>query len=320
MANPTMQMASDPASTGLQPGDDGCMWLDRHYRGPLTRAGLAAFDDVMATSQGRCLRVLDDRENWHLRLDVSDEENGGPSPFAGTAQRVLCTNGDCPPFSLGMYLKKHRIATWSTRVRARLGMNPAPSAGRIEAQNVGVLAQLGIEAMRLVAYGERLCPDGRFESFLLTEELEGYCELQAMLRQRFLPSSQRSAEQNRELRRIIRQVAAIARRFHAAGYNHRDFNGYHFLIKEHSPGQFDIRLIDLQRMQHRRWFRWRWIVKDLAQLAATVPGQQIGCRDRVAFLRHYLGVRRLRPEDKRLIRAVARKQLLIQRRERRKAS
>ena len=67
----------------------------------------------------------------------------------------------------------------------------------------------------------------------------------------------------RELSRIIRQVAAIARRLHAAGYNHRDLNCYHFLIKECRPGAFDIRLIDLQRLQRRRWLRRRWIVKDL---------------------------------------------------------
>ena len=100
-------------------------------------------------------------------------------------------------------------------------------------------------------------------------------------------------------------MAEIARRFHAAGYNHRDFYTCHFLVKEPSPGQFDVRLIDLQRVQRRRWFRRRWIVKDLAQLAYSAPRDRIGPKEWIAWMRHYLGTPKLRRGDKRLIRAVA---------------
>ena len=110
------------------------------------------------------------------------------------------------------------------------------------------------------------------------------------------------------------QVAQIARRFHAAGFNHRDFYCCHFLVKETSRGQFDVRLIDLQRVQRRRWFRRRWIVKDLAQLASMSPDEQIGCREKILFLRTYLGVLKLRPQDKRLVRDVLRKTASIRRR------
>ena len=115
------------------------------------------------------------------------------------------------------------------------------------------------------------------------------------------------------LHRLIVQVADIARRFHAAGFNHRDFYCCHFLVKETSPGRFDVRLIDLQRVQRRRWFRRRWIVKDLAQLASMSPDEHVGCREKVLFLRTYLGVKKLRPQDKRLVRAVLRKLASIRR-------
>jgi hypothetical protein len=115
---------------------------------------------------------------------------------------------------------------------------------------------------------------------------------------------------------LIVQVAGIARRFHAAGFNHRDFYCCHFLVKETSPGQFDIRLIDLQRVQQRRWLRRRWIVKDLAQLASMSPDDRIGCREKILFLRTYLGMRKLRPQDKRLVRDVLWKLSLIRRRTR----
>ena len=82
--------------------------------------------------------------------------------------------------------------------------------------------------------------------------------------------------------------------------------------------QCDVRLIDLQRVQRRRWFRRRWIVKDLAQLASMSPDDRIGCREKILFLRTYLGVRKLRPQDKRLVRDVLWKLSLIRRRARNK--
>ena len=119
--------------------------------------------------------------------------------------------------------------------------------------------------------------------------MQGYCELQDFIARRFRAEGVRSVPATL-LRRLIVQVAGIARRFHAAGFNHRDFYCCHFLVKETSPGRFDVRLIDLQRVQRRRWFRRRWIVKDLAQLASMSPDVYVGCREKVLFLRTYLGV------------------------------
>jgi hypothetical protein len=274
------------------------MWLDGRDRPVLEQARLAAFDQIMASSQGCRLRVLDDRENWYL----------GPADL-GTAGG--------PP-SAGMYLKKHRRRTWGTWLRAKLGLASAPSAGRAEAHYARALAALRIPAMRVVACGERLHRDGRLESFLLTEELVGYSELAGLVERRF-PRERPQGWRNGELLGLLGQVAHIARRFHEAGYNHRDLNCYHFLVREGPPGRFDVRLIDLQRVQQRHWLRRRWIVKDLAQLAASAPPAAVGCREKIAFLRQYLGVRKLGPAEKRLLRSVLLKQRLTAWRERRRA-
>ena len=109
-------------------------------------------------------------------------------------------------------------------------------------------------------------------------------------------------------------MAAVARRFHAAGYNHRDFYCGHFFVREPARGKFEIRLIDLQRVQRRRRFRRRWIVKDLAQLVWSAPRDRIACTHKLAFMRYYLGVDKLRPADKRLIREVMAKQQVMERR------
>ena len=280
---------SDPAKTGLQPAGDGKMWMDREFQSALASSGLVGFEAMMATSRGRCLRALKVRENWRLELN-------------GTSH---------PP--RGFYLKKHHVRTWLSRLGAKLGSGPGETAGRVEAKNVGRLAADGIGVMRLVAYGEKLRGDGRLESFVLTEELEGHTQLDHFLSRRFpIRQLHHTVLRDHDLDRLIRRVAEVAGKFHRAGYNHRDLYCCHFFVKEPTPGQFEIKLIDLQRVQRRRWFRRRWLVKDLAQLAYSVPRDRIKCTQKMAFIRHYLGVRKLRPCDKRLIREVLAKQQLME--------
>ena len=60
--------ASDPAGMGMATAGDGKMWLDHRYRQRLAEAGLADFQAVMESRGGRCLRGLEDRENWHFGL------------------------------------------------------------------------------------------------------------------------------------------------------------------------------------------------------------------------------------------------------------
>ena len=267
------------------------MWLERRYQPCLERAGLASFDALMSTFRGRCLRALAERENWRLELDDGHRQ------------------------SRGVYLKKHHVRTLRSRVRARLGRAPRPTPGRVEAENVRRLTAEGIDVMRLVAYGEKLHPGGLLESFVLTEELAGYAPLDDFLLRRFPEQKQdRAGPRDRDLDRLIRQVAGVVRRLHAAGFNHRDLYCCHFFVKEPEPGRFDIRLIDLQRVQHRHRFRRRWLIKDLAQLAWSAPWERIKCTHRMAFMRHYLGVRRLSVRDKRLIRQVLAKQQFMARR------
>lgn len=278
----------DPARTGFDAAGDGHMWLDAALREPLSRAGLTGLREVMRTTDGHCMRALRDRENWRIQLHATHETTGI------------------------VYLKKHHVRTLGSRIRARLGLGPGATAAATEAQNVDRLARDGIDTMRLVAYGQRLHDDGLLESFVLTEELAGYQQLDHFLAQRFTELTRhdlrRRNRAEKELGELIRRVADVARRFHAAGYNHRDLYCCHFFIREKTPGTFDVRLIDLQRVQYRTRRRRRWIVKDLAQLAYSAPRDRIKCTHKMAFMRYYLGVAKLRPCDKRLIRqALAKK-------------
>lgn len=274
------------------PAGDGSMWLDEPFRRSLNRAGLDGLRAVMSTMGGRCLRVLRDRENWRLELPDRDRTNRG------------------------LFLKRHHVRSWSSRLRARLGMGPGETAGRAEARNARRLAAAGIDVMHLVAYGEHLRADGTLESFVLTDELRQHIPLDRFFTQRFAPRDLHHVRpREAHFDDLLRRVAEVARRFHQAGYNHRDLYCCHFFIHEPEPGRFDVRLIDLQRVEHRRRRRWRWIVKDLAQLAYSAPRDRVSCTQKLAFMRHYLGVAKLRPRDKRLIRAVLAKQQLMEQRQ-----
>jgi heptose I phosphotransferase len=274
----------------LESVETGRMWIDHHFRSALDAQGLSTFESMMTTSDGHLLRSLSDRENWRLELHAPH-----PEPRAA-------------------YLKRHHVRTAGAWLRAKIGTGPGQTAGRIEARNVARLSRAGIAAMRLIAYGEKLNPDGLLESFVLTEELVGYTQLDHFLRKRFaVRQTERSTRRDPALSQLIRDVAAVAAKFHKLGYNHRDLYCCHFFIAEPETGRFKVNLIDLQRVEHRHRFRQRWLVKDLAQLSYSAPRERISWTQRMAFIKHYLGVRRLRPQDKRLIRQVLAKHRLMER-------
>ena len=177
---------------------------------------------------------------------------------------------------------------------------------------MAALKRAGIDSMRVVAYGEQVV-GGVTESFFMTEELAGYRPLDDFIRWRFMPAAERTRFDH-DLESLAFAIADVARRFHAVGFNHRDFYCCHFFVQEVDAEGFAIRLIDLQRVEKRRWLRRRWIVKDLAQLAYSAPRERVTRTMRMAFIKRYLGVKRLGPAEKKLIRRVLRRQRAMERR------
>ena len=273
-----------PGDAAVAVGPHG-VWVDAEYRPALERAGLTTFEDLMTRHGGEQLRALADRENWRMEV------------VAASGERSKA------------YLKKHRRHDAVTRLRRRFGRPPATSPGRYEAEMLWRLAHDGIPAMRLIAFGEKFYDDGRCESFLLTEDLAGFTQLDHFLRKRFAERATRGTTgRDHELSRLIEEVADAAARFHSHGYNHRALYCCHFFIRARARGAFDVHRIDLPRVTARRPSRHRWMVKDLAQLAYSAPRERIGCTERMGFVKRYMGVRKLRPADKRLIRQVLAKQ------------
>jgi hypothetical protein len=67
---------------------------------------------------------------------------------------------------------------------------------------------------------------------------------------------------------------------------------------------FRVALIDLQRVFRPRWRKERWLVKDLAQLNYSGLALGLSAATRLRFFERYVGVRRLGPAEKRLLRRV----------------
>lgn len=264
-----------------------CMWVDREYEAELRRLGLVDFDAVMRHARGHLLRTLPDRENWRLE-------------FSSQGRRQV------------LFLKKHRERSPLSWLRGWLARTPPPTPGRVEAENVSALQRAGIESMRVVAFGEQV-RGGVAESFFMTEELHGFTQLDDFIRRRFMPAAER-LRPDRELAALADAVADVAHRFHRAGFNHRDFYCCHLFIQESPESGFAVRLIDLQRVETRRWLRSRWIVKDLAQLAYSAPRERVTRGLQLRFIKRYLGVERLSAADKRLIRKILRRRQAMQRR------
>lgn len=275
-------------------------WTDPAFDGHLAAAGMDHPEALLragvgndAIDSGDVRRSVGDRVTRRLEL---------PGPDGATR---------------GFFLKTH--------VDPPGGSDDAPSGGRAEAEAVLALDRLGVPTMRAAAFAEIVDPDGSVRSGLLTDELVGYEQFDLLVPERFPPAPDGTAARDPALRELVIQCGRIARAFHAAGCTHRDFYTCHFMVKElgdRPGGRWDVRLIDLHRMQRHPLERrfagsaagavlgdggppWRWWVKDFAQLLYSLP-PSLPCRERVAFLRTYRGGR-VDEAGRRLLAAARRK-------------
>jgi heptose I phosphotransferase len=123
-------------------------------------------------------------------------------------------------------------------------------------------------------------------------------------------SPEDGSEGTRTSRKVIAQVARVAKRMHGAGLHHQDFYLGHLLLPNGANGNDTVYVIDLGRVRKQQPLASRWIVKDLAQL--NYSARHISLTDRLRFLREYLG-RRIGPDDKRLLARIASKTASIAR-------
>jgi len=147
--------------------------------------------------------------------------------------------------------------------------------------------QLGVPAMRAVYCATRQ-QEGELQAILVTEYLENYRSLFDILNDTQLPHSSRET--------MTRLVAQLVARLHEKNLEHRCLFPKHIFVPDDLSQQ--ACLIDLEKTRWRPWGDGR-IIRDLTALA------QVNTRDRILFLRYYLGIPRLDSRAKKLWQQIA---------------
>jgi tRNA A-37 threonylcarbamoyl transferase component Bud32 len=129
---------------------------------------------------------------------------------------------------------------------------------------IHTLREHGFNTATPVACGQR-----GLSSFVLTLEIPGGIAADEFFEK--LDGSQR--------RQFIERVADLTRRFHEAGFIHKDYYLSHIFVSRDQ-----LYLIDLQRVLGPGKLHPRWQIKDLSQLAYTA---QLAGASRTDLLRFY---------------------------------
>jgi UDP-glucose:(heptosyl)LPS alpha-1,3-glucosyltransferase len=188
-------------------------------------------------------------------------------------------------FHLGgesFFIKLHLGVGWGEIIKNLLSLRLPIIGAKPELNAIAALTAAGVPTMQAVAYACRGTNPARQESFLITRELQQTISLEDYCRNWL-----KQPPEPRHKRAIIREVAEMTRRMHAAGMNHRDYYLVHFLLHQDALPTIKISLIDLHRAQLRTRVPIRWRNKDLAALAYSANAIGLTQRDRLRFLADY---------------------------------
>jgi len=219
----------------------------------------------------------------------------------------------------GYYLKLHRGVGWSEILKNLLTARLPVLGAEQEWLAIRRLTELGVDTMRVVAFGRRGSNPARLESFIVTEELAPTVSLEDYCRD--WPTNPPAPALKRAL---IARVAEMAARMHRGGVNHRDCYICHFLLHTDpapTPQRLRLSLIDLHRAQVRPVpAPRRWRDKDLAALHFSSLAIGLTRRDRLRFLRTYFAqpLREILRTEGRLLAHLARESVRLQARFNRK--
>jgi hypothetical protein len=187
-----------------------------------------------------------------------------------------------------------------TSVRLHVKRYPANAKGTPvadEVRGIELLQRAGIPTVPLVGWGST--DDGR--SFVVTLDLSGYRDAEKLVQAGGATFDE-----------VLGPSADLAAKLHAANLHHRDLYLCHFFARREG-GSFDVALIDAARVkQLPRFFRDRWIVKDLAQFWYSTTKLPVTDDERNRWLTRYAQGR----STKSLRRAIGRKVAWIARHDR----
>jgi heptosyltransferase-2 len=256
-------------------------FVDPDHESALTRLGLDSIDSVFSFDAATNLG----KENLARFRSRMQFEIDAPHPPGTTT--VFLKRYSCPPVLA-------QLKNW-------LSARGRRSCALIELAAASQLTAFGINTPKTICYGEQWGSLFEKRSFIITQRIPRAASLERRLPDCF--TGPPSGENLRLRRYFIARLAAFTKKFHETSYRHRDLYFAHIFCDD--DGRFH--LIDLARAFEPMFLSRRFLIKDIAQIHYSAPGQAFSKTDRLRFLLRYVGRNRLTAQDKMFIRKVVRK-------------
>lgn len=202
------------------------------------------------------------------------------------------------------YLKRYQDSGFKVWLKSLLRFSFSRSA-MDEWKNIFAFHTQGIPTMVPLSVGVKKHFGFKKESFLLTREIEGVERLEHYLPRHFLPPLH--SYHLKKKRTLIKELALLVKHMHLSGFNHRDLYLCHILVKKDALHNWKIYFADLHRVDQRKKVGLRWKVKDLAALNYSSDTSLITRTDRLRFITHYHGEKKLDAKAKNFIKKIVMK-------------
>ena len=239
------------------------MIVNRDYLPALMAAGLNEFDRIYHHHGGKVIKHIKTRQVTRIEI-----------PWK---------SGTC-----NLYLKRHvavrpTLQEWMTGLIRHQGASP----GMLEFHSICDFRNHGIPTATPVVAGERKATPLHYESFLITESIAPFISLETIIRHH--PERLQGEKGEMRKQRILQAIAELSRKMHEAGFNHLDFNADHVMIgPDAADGNVPLALLDFQRIDRKKWMRFRWMIKTMAELFYSLPEPVFSDNDRRCLFEHYV--------------------------------
>ncbi len=260
------------------------IWIDPPFRDHLHRADLDHVASVLACMGNRLAA-------WSRTTDTIWQDLIGSSS--------------------SVYIKRYHYPRWSHRLRGAFrGTFLKANRAKSEFRALRQMRQLGIQAVRPIAYGERRIAGFVRSCFLITESVPDAMPLSSFIK---TFSDCANSEASRLGRwEILTSLAAQVRHMHEAGFVHRDLFWRNVLIRVLPGDRFEFYFLDASvgkriRLQQRRQDS---IVRDIAAMGVLAP-HFCSKADQLRFLLTYLDKKKLDPRNRDWLRRVQAKSDLL---------
>lgn len=253
--------------------DGGKLTVASRFLPTLQAAGLASFDEIMALPAKTVIRSVPGRSTIRVEL---------PSPTEGTLVGYLKRYGEeyLSPFD-----KLLRLIHWPG----------ADDEAAREWRKMLLLRTHNFLTAVPIAVGQLQRAGIVTSSFLLQQEIPGGLPTDDYIVQRLA-----SAPLQRKWG-LCKKLGELARAFQDAGFIHKDFYLKHIFVVERAD-DWDLYLIDLQRVLGPRTHRQRWYLKDLSALAHSARRRgKLSLPNILRIYRGYARTTTLQAADKQFI-------------------